>query len=448
MPVLIVTIDYHLQAALIFSFSNRDMIWLIVDAGIPQSKLLSEMSMSMKQEKWIKARHHVVTAVARAVIAPYTRVKYGVHVEPFKEQKNRQYLVLYNHQTPFDQFFIGMAFHNPVYYLATEDIFSLGWVSDVLRYLVAPIPIKKQTTDVGAIRSCVRVAKEGGTIAIAPEGNRTYSGRTEHINPSIASLVRILKLPVALFRIEGGYGIQPRWSDCVRKGKMRAYVSRIIEPEEYETMTIEELFTQIQTGLDVRENCVSGTFTSPHSAEYLERAIYVCPECGLSTFESHDHIMECKGCRRKVHYLPTKELHGVNWECPFRFVADWYDYQSDFVNHLNTASFTEKPLYQETARLFEVILYKRKKLLRSEIQLSLYGNRMVVDEGMEDELLLPFEEVSAVVVLGRNKLNVYHNERVYQFKGDKHFNALKYVHLYFRHKNICKGDANGKFLGL
>ena len=61
------------------------MIWLIVDAGIPQSKLLSEMSMSMKQEKWIKARHRVVTAIARAVIAPYTRVKYGVHVEPFKE---------------------------------------------------------------------------------------------------------------------------------------------------------------------------------------------------------------------------------------------------------------------------------------------------------------------------------------------------------------------------
>ena len=51
-------------------------------------------------------------------------------------------------------------------------------------------------------------------------------------------------------------------------------------------------------------------------------------------------------------------------------------------------------------------------------------------------------------VLGRNKLNFYHDDHVYQFKSDKRFNALKYVNIYFRHKNIIKGDQDGKFLGL
>ena len=109
---------------------------------------------------------------------------------------------------------------------------------------------------------------------------------------------------------------------------------------------------------------------------------------------------------------------------------------------------TEKPLYQEKAQLSEVILDKKKQLLRSEVQLALYGDRIVVDAGTAEELLLPFDEVSAAVVLGRNKLNIYHQEHVYQFKGDKHFNALKYVHLCFRYKNISKGDRDGKFLGL
>ena len=109
-----------------------------------------------------------------------------------------------------------MTLRGPVYYMATEDIFSNGWISKVIKYLVAPIPIKKQTTDIRAILNCLKVAKEGGSICIAPEGNRTYSGRTEYMNPSIVSLARKLRMPILIYRIEGGYGSEPRWSDVVR----------------------------------------------------------------------------------------------------------------------------------------------------------------------------------------------------------------------------------------
>ena len=61
---------------------------------------------------------------------------------------------------------------------------------------------------------------------------------------------------------------------------------------------------------------------------------------------------------------------------------------------------------------------------------------------------MPFEGIQAAAALGRNKLNLYVGDTVYQVKGDDHFNALKYVNLYFRFKNICKGDNNVKFLGL
>ena len=107
-----------------------------------------------------------------------------------KKQKIGQCLILSNHQTAFDQFFVGMSFKKAVYFLASEDIFSNGWISSVIRWLVAPIPIKKQTTDVSAVMNCIRVAKEGGTIALAPEGNRTYDGRTVNINPAIAKLAK------------------------------------------------------------------------------------------------------------------------------------------------------------------------------------------------------------------------------------------------------------------
>ena len=45
-------------------------------------------------------------------------------------------------------------------------------------------------------------------------------------------------------------------------------------------------------------------------------------------------------------------------------------------------------------------------------------------------------------------LNIYFGDRVFQIKGSKRFNALKYVNFCYRSKNISKGDENGKFLGL
>lgn len=401
-----------------------------------------------KRENWIKSRHRIVRNIILCFLGPYTRWRYRIRVERFREQGDRAYLILMNHQTPFDQFFVAMAFEGAVYYLATEDLFSNGWVSSLIRWLVAPIPIKKQTTDFGAVMTCLRVAREGGTIALAPEGNRTYSGRTEYINPAIAGMAKKMKLPIALFRIEGGYGVQPRWSDCIRKGKMRAYVSRVIEPEEYGSMSAEELAERIREGLYVDEGVADGIFQSAKRAEYLERAVYVCPYCGLSRFESSGAEVSCKTCGRTVTYGEDKTLTGKGFEFPFRFMTEWYDYQQDYVNGLNLAEFTVEPVFRDTADLYEVILNERKNLLKKNVRLSLYGDRAVVEEGTEGELVFPFGEVTAVTVLGRNKLNIYHDKKVYQFKGNKRLNALKYVNFCYRYKNIVRGKEEEKFLGL
>jgi ribosomal protein S27AE len=352
-----------------------------------------------------------------------------------------------NHQTAFDQFFVGMSVRTPVYYLASEDLFSNGWVSSLIRYLVEPIPIKKQTTDIKAIINCIRVAMEGGSIAIAPEGNRTFSGRTEYINPSIAYLAKKIGLPIALYRIEGGYGTQPRWSDVVRHGKMRGYVSRVIEPEEYKSMSNDELYALIQSELTVNEATADARFTHKKLAEYLERAIYVCPTCGLSTFESHNDLITCQRCGLTARYTPTKELSPVQGTLPFRFVADWYDYQSEYINGLDLTALVDTPSYTESCDLYEVIPYKKKVLLEKNVTLSLYGDRLLAT-GQSETHLFPYESTLAITVLGRNKLNIYADGKIYQIKSGKRFNALKYVHFYHRYKNIVKGDQNVKFLGL
>lgn len=400
-----------------------------------------------KSKRWIKPRHKVVRVLLQAPISLLCRIRYGVKITKFKEKQKRPCLILYNHQTAFDQFFVGAAFNQPIYYLASEDLFSNGWVSSLIKYLVEPIPIKKQTTDVKAILNCIRVAKEGGSIAIAPEGNRTYSGETVYMSPTIAPLAKKLGMPIILFRIEGGYGVQPRWSDVVRRGKMSAFVSRVIEPEEYKDMSDGELFALIREGLYQNEAKADARFVHKKSAEYIERTIYTCPDCGLSTLESYGDTVECKSCGKKVRYLQTKELEGVNCDFPHRFLLDWYNAQSDFVNSLDLSEYCDEPMYVDYAEVRRVVPNKKKISVYPWAKISLCGNSIEI-EMKEAVSVFPFDECSAVTVLGRNKLNIYHGGKIYQLKGDKRFCALKYVHIYHRYKNIRKGDENDKFLGL
>ena len=396
-----------------------------------------------KNNAWIRPRHKVIRTILYYTLGTYSKLRYNAKVEKFKEWEDRPYCILLNHQTPFDQFFVGMSVKGNIYYLATEDIFSLGWVSDLIRWLIAPIPIKKQTSDVRAVMTCIRVAREGGSICIAPEGNRTYSGRTEYMSPAIIPLAKKMGMPILLYRLEGGYGVLPRWGDVVRRGKMRCYVSRVIMPEEYKAMTDEELYETVKEGLYVSEACVDGEYRHRRAAEYLERLLYVCPYCGLSTFESHGDTVTCKTCGRKARYTPTKELEG---DFPYRFVAEWYDAQEAFINRLDV---TERPeaLYTEQVALSDVIPYKKKVLLDKNATVSLYGHGIRVQWKGEDRMFA-FEELLAVTVLGRNKLNIYFDDKVLQFKGSKRFNAVKYVHLFHRYKNLKRGDDHDQFLGL
>ena len=395
-----------------------------------------------RKETWTKFRHKVITALIKPFFYPYVKLKYHIHIEKFAQQGNRPYLIVMNHQTAYDQFFVAMTFRGPVYYVASEDIFSMGWVSKLIRWLVAPIPIRKQTTDLQAVKNCIRVAREGGTICLAPEGNRTYHGKNVYMKPGIASLAKKLGLPLAFLRIEGGYGIQPRWSDVIRKGSMRCYVSRVVEPEELKALTNQELMALIAQELNVDEAKVTGTYVHQKNAEFLERVIYTCPRCGLAPWDSQGALIRCTKCGLTVRHKPTKELEALEGDFPHRFVADWYAAQNNYVNQLDLPSLTEQPLFTDTAAISRVHLYSHKELLEETARVCLYGDRITVNDRV-----FPFRDCSAVTVLGKNKLNIYFGSEIFQLKGDKRFNALKYVNFYHRYQNIT-GGQHEQFLGL
>ena len=396
-----------------------------------------------KAKKWIQLQHKTLVPFLREIVRPLFCWMYHLKVERFKEENGRQYLVLANHQTGFDQFFPSLVFKQHLYYVASEDIFSMGWVSKIIEWLAAPIPIKKQVTDIRAVMNCLKVAKEGGSIAMFPEGNRTFSGVTGAINPAIGGLAKKLGLPIAFLKIEGGYGIQPRWSDVRRRGKMKAYVSKVLEPEEYEGWTNDQIYQYICKELYQNEANSEASFYHKKSAEFVERVLYVCPHCGITHFESHGDTVQCTTCGRTAKYLPNKEFSG---DFPFRYVLDWYQYQENYINNLDSLSLTEQPIIRDSCDLYQVELYSKKKLLAEKVELALYGDRIELSGSFNG--VFSFNDMENFTILGKNKLDIYHADMVYQIQSDKRFNALKYLNLYHRYKNLNSEVQNGSFLGL
>lgn len=398
-----------------------------------------------KRKPWMKLRHRIVTAIARPFLTLTAILKYHIKVDKFRAQGERNWLILSNHQTDFDQFFLGMAFRGPVYYVAMEDLFSMGFLSRLIQWAVAPIPIMKATNDVKAVMTCIRLAREGGTIGLFPEGNRTYSGTTCYIKPSVAALAKKLGLPIAIFRIEGGYGVKPRWADRVRGGKMRAGVRRVIEREEYAALSNDELYDLICKELWVDESAQTASFPSKYAAEHLERVFYVCPECGLSEFTSAGDTVRCKKCGAAYRYTENCRFENA----PFPDPASWYRHQEEFIRQLDLSPYALSPMYRDSAEVREVIVYDRKRLLMKDAPITLCGDRLELGSGA-NRLLLPFDDIRAMACIAGHKLNVFYQDTIYQLKGGDSFNALKYCNIYYHAKYVKEGHTDGKFqfLGL
>ena len=231
-----------------------------------------------------------------------------------------------------------------------------------------------------------------------------------------------------------------------KKRQITGGVKKVIEYEEYSALSDDELYALIKQSLYVNEAKLDYEYKSKKSAEYLERAMYVCPYCGLTTYYSKNDWIICSRCGKKIQYLPTKELRGVGHDFPFTFVNEWYEHQNDYIRKTDLSVYKDKPAYTDTVQFSKVFLYKNKRILSKSAEINLYYDKVTMSDGTRG-MVFDFDSADTITVLGKNKLNIYYKDTVYQIKGDVRFNALRYVNFFYKYKNSSKEESN-EFLGL
>ena len=398
---------------------------------------------------WVKFRHKIVFALLRPVFRIFLFFKYGFICLKFKCAIKKPYIILSNHVTTLDPVMLACSFYMPVYFVASDDLFSLKYISPMLKYLVAPIPKTKSSSDLQTIKDCYNIIKQGGTICIFPEGNRNYNGITSHIPFSIVKLVKFLKVPLLLYKIEGGYGVQPRWSDNIRKGRMSGHVQRVICYEEYKDMDDDSLYKYITDSLYSNAFYqAENVYKSNKKAEYAERFLYACPDCGsLCSLCSNGDRIICRNCGLKVKYNENLTLSVIEGRCGFVNVKEWDDFQKNKIREFNLDNITENDvIFTDENILLQQNIRCLKKVVLGRGTLNIYKNRMEITT--EKETFSYFiSDINSMAVFGKNKLAFYYRDKICQIIGEKRFNALKYVNIYYHIKNKTEGVTD-EFLGL
>ncbi len=385
--------------------------------------------MKKKRKTWTKRRHSFVFAFLRPVMRLYCKLRYRYTAKRSGLPKGA-YLIIANHQMTMDPFLLSLSFRFPVYFIASDDIFNLK-ISPLIRYLVAPIPKSKSLQDVTAVKNIFRIVKEGGAVGIFPEGNRTLSGGQWEMTDAIAKLAKSLKIPLVLYNIQGGYGTDPRWGHSVRKGKAKGSVRKVLSAEEMSAMSVGELFDTIKENLLVDDTLSGIRFRSKKRAEYIERALYLCPVCnGVSGIVSQKYRFKCKYCDTASTYTEKLALTPPPPATGFDRIFEWYEWERKQIvkNVLDGMTVSDDNiLFRESVKC------KKKK--------KLSGNSVSIDKEnlMIGGAVFPLKDVTALTMVGKKKFNFYYGGKILQVKGNKRFCAIKYVHIFDGLKELTRG---------
>jgi 1-acyl-sn-glycerol-3-phosphate acyltransferase len=135
-------------------------------------------------------------------------------------------ILVANHVTLFDPIWIYDVLRRPVYFVATDELFRGRLLGSLLRWFGA-FPKRKAASDLKTMKNMMQVLGRGGLVGLYPEGVRTWDGTNGPLIPTIARLIRRMKVPVYTCRLEGGYLAWPRWASKWRRIPVRMVFNRL-----------------------------------------------------------------------------------------------------------------------------------------------------------------------------------------------------------------------------
>lgn len=361
----------------------------------------------------------------KIIFWPFVRI-YNIRAELTESVRNIRgpYLVLSNHIGFWDPFLVGYFLKKKPHFISSDAVMRDPVKGFFIKGFGA-IPKKKNIRDTKVIRDMADYIAAGEAIGLFPEATRTWTGSTLYIDPSIAKLVKLLKVPVVSARMKGMFLFNPRWSYKVRKGRVVIDYDVIIPAGEIQHLDTEEIYERIKKALRHNETEYQRTekirIQSNRRAEYMNHVLFYCPEChSFEGYRAQGNTLTCLHCGTQLHVDKYGFFSHSRSDFPYKNIDQAFALQ-------NTAfeSFVKNALEQSD----DICLFAENNMniyqtegsddftLIGNGRIEFYPDRILVKIRQRDDEVLYLENIDTLNAQLYERIEIFSRDKVYRFAG-------------------------------
>ena len=123
--------------------------------------------------------------------------------------KDGPFILCANHISAWDAPLLQVFIKRRIYFMAKDELFHMFFVGLVMK-LIKAIPVKRTGSDITAIKTSMKVLKNGECLGIFPTGQREKVKGEGEANGGVALLALKTKAPVVPVHINADYRIFSR----------------------------------------------------------------------------------------------------------------------------------------------------------------------------------------------------------------------------------------------
>jgi 1-acyl-sn-glycerol-3-phosphate acyltransferase len=162
----------------------------------------------------------------RAVAGPILRLVWRLDVVGAENVPAGPVIVVANHDSLSDPFFLGAAVERPLHFLAKRELWANRLVGSVLDAL-GGIPVERRRGDLTAVAALVGVLERGEAVAIFPQGT-VLGGEERPWQRGAARLALTTGAPLVPVAIVGAASVLRPGTRIPRLARVRAVVGEPI----------------------------------------------------------------------------------------------------------------------------------------------------------------------------------------------------------------------------
>ena len=328
-----------------------------------------------------------------------------------------------------------------MYFVASEHLYRLGFLSKILIWAFKPIAKMKGSSDTLTVMKAIRYLRNGKNVSLFPDGNRSFNGRNGALTDAIGKLVKTSGANLVTFRITGGFFTNPRWGYGLRKGKMTAQVVNVYSKEQIKEMSAGQIREIIEK--DTYENAYERQasenirYKGKNRAVGMECSLCICPKCkGIETIYTKENSVNCVNCGKLTDY---SEYGYFDEGFGFKTIEEWDDWQEqyfkDYIQTLKDGKGpegvgTEKPVFSNSDINMNIVKADHSETDLGKGSLSIYLDKIVIKTNVQT-IEIPFTELPDMSVYAKTGLVFTDAAGThYELKTDKLINVRKYIYVW------------------